>query len=87
MYIKHILCKYREPIKINHLHFILVLFKKLEPHDWGKSCGLEKNHTNKKYKIQNDHVMVSACKYFNSKHKHISHLSILTMSLFGWLII
>jgi hypothetical protein len=48
MYIKHILCKYREPIKINHLHFILVLFKKLEPHDWGKSCGLEKNHTNKK---------------------------------------
>jgi hypothetical protein len=21
MYIKHILCKYREPIKINHLHF------------------------------------------------------------------
>jgi len=87
MYIKHILSKYHEPIKKNHLHFILLLFKKLEPRDQGKSYGLEKNHTNKKYKIQNDHVMVFACKYFNSIHKHISHLNILTMNLFGWPII
>jgi hypothetical protein len=31
--------------------------------------------------------MVFACKYFNSKHKHISQLSILAMSLFDWPII
>jgi len=52
MYIKHILSKYHEPIKKNHLHFILLLFKKLEPHDQGKSYGLEKNHTNKNIKYK-----------------------------------
>jgi len=31
--------------------------------------------------------MIFACKYFNSKHKHISQLSILAMNLFDWPII
>ncbi len=81
------LCKYYEPIKIIIFILYYFIFSKLEPHEWGKSSGLGKNHTNQKYKIQKGHVMVFASKYFNSKHKHISHLNILTMSLFDWPII
>jgi hypothetical protein len=53
----------------------------------GKNFILEINDTNKKHKIQKGHVTVFACKYLNSKHNHISHLSILAMSLFDWPII
>jgi hypothetical protein len=74
-------------IKIQVIFVTTNSHKLLEPCDWGKKSELEKNHTNKKLKIQKGHVMVFACKYFNSKHKHISQLNILAVSLFDWPII
>ncbi len=35
--------------------FTYPFFNQLKPYDWGKSFGLEKNHTNTKYKIQKGH--------------------------------
>jgi hypothetical protein len=50
-------------------HFAKLNTKTLRPR---KSFGLEKNHININIYIEKGHVMVFACKYFNSKHKHIS---------------
>jgi hypothetical protein len=59
---------------------LVITTKRLGKKLWvGKEIILIKN-----IKYKKGHVMVFACKYFNSKHKHISQLSILAMSLFDW---